>query len=225
MSTIHSTNPAVLTLGKRSAFEGVARRQGRRRNPARTTPRSSLRTPTNPPRDHAQRGVEKCGRSITNSETPHPDPSLSPTPTKSETPLAQLWQELILGRRAPRAARRESMPPEPASSAPNPRVLRMIEFAVRRVCSERALRCPAEAPLCSRLSAPSRSSGPQRSCAGDGSRPLRRGHVVADLRRSRHPTTGGSAASRAVQWTPWASRALRQDADGGRSVGSDDAVS
>jgi len=70
MSTIHST-PAVLPLGKRSAFEGVARRQGRRRNPARTTPRSSLRTPTNPPRDHAQRGVEKCGRSITNSGTPH----------------------------------------------------------------------------------------------------------------------------------------------------------
>ena len=70
MSTIHST-PAVLPLGKRSAFEGVARRQGCRRNPARTTPRSSLRTPTNPPRDHAQRGVEKCGRTITNSETPH----------------------------------------------------------------------------------------------------------------------------------------------------------
>jgi hypothetical protein len=32
-------------------------------HPARTTPRSSLRTPTNPPRHHAQHWVEKVGRS------------------------------------------------------------------------------------------------------------------------------------------------------------------
>ena len=60
MSTIQSTDPAVLPLGKRSAFEGVARRQGRRRNPARTTPRSSLRTPTNPPRDTLSVGLKSA---------------------------------------------------------------------------------------------------------------------------------------------------------------------
>jgi len=50
--------------------EVVARRQGRRRNPARMTPRSSLRTLNNPPRHSPQHWVGKCGRSITNSETP-----------------------------------------------------------------------------------------------------------------------------------------------------------
>ena len=50
MTTPESTDRARLPLGKRGAFEGVARRHGRRRNPAWTTPRSSLRTPTNPPR-------------------------------------------------------------------------------------------------------------------------------------------------------------------------------
>ena len=35
------------------------------------TPRSSLRTLTNQPRHHAQRWVEKCGRSIKGSDTPH----------------------------------------------------------------------------------------------------------------------------------------------------------
>jgi hypothetical protein len=60
-------------LGKRGAFEGVARRHGRRRNPARMTPRSSLRPPTNQLRHSPQRWVEKCGRSIKGSETPQPD--------------------------------------------------------------------------------------------------------------------------------------------------------
>ena len=50
---------------------GHDRQHGRRRNPAPTTPRSSLRTPTNQPRHSTQRVVEKVGRSITNSETPH----------------------------------------------------------------------------------------------------------------------------------------------------------
>jgi len=50
--------------------EGLARSHGRQRNPARMTPRSPLRTPTNRPPHHAQRWVEKVGRSITNSETP-----------------------------------------------------------------------------------------------------------------------------------------------------------
>ena len=71
MSNLQNTDRAHAPLGKRSAFEGVARRHGRRRNPARTTPRSQLRTPTNPPRRPTQRWVEKCGRSIKGSETPH----------------------------------------------------------------------------------------------------------------------------------------------------------
>jgi hypothetical protein len=50
--------------------EVVARRQGRRRNPARTTPRSPLRTTTTPLRHSPHRWVEKCGRSIKGSETP-----------------------------------------------------------------------------------------------------------------------------------------------------------
>ena len=78
MSTIPSTDPAVHPLGKRGAFEGVARRHRRRRNPARMTPRSSLRTPTNRPRNHAQRWVRKVGRSITHSETPQPRTATPP---------------------------------------------------------------------------------------------------------------------------------------------------
>ena len=70
MSNLQSTDRAHAPLGKRGAFEEVARRHGRRRNPARTTPRSQLRTPTNPPRRPTQRWVEKCGRSIKGSETP-----------------------------------------------------------------------------------------------------------------------------------------------------------
>ena len=52
--------------------EVVARRHGRRRNPARTSPRSSLRTTTNPPPGPAQRWLRKVGRSDANSETPQP---------------------------------------------------------------------------------------------------------------------------------------------------------
>jgi hypothetical protein len=73
----HPRDPRPL-LGKRGAFEGVARRHGRRRNPARTTPRSSLRTLNNQAPHSAQRWVEKCGRSIKGSETPQchtPGPS------------------------------------------------------------------------------------------------------------------------------------------------------
>ena len=69
MSTIPSIDPAVPPLGKRGAFEGVARRHGRRRNPARMTPRSSLRTPTNPALHSPQRWVEKADRSIKGSDT------------------------------------------------------------------------------------------------------------------------------------------------------------
>ena len=63
--------------------EVVARRHGRRRNPARTTPRSSLRTLTNPSRDHNQRWVEKVGRSIKGSDTPH---CIRTTPSTERTP-------------------------------------------------------------------------------------------------------------------------------------------
>jgi hypothetical protein len=63
--------PLVLQRDRAWLREVVARRHGRRRNPARMTPRSSLRTPTNRPAHHAQRWVEKVGRSITNSDTPH----------------------------------------------------------------------------------------------------------------------------------------------------------
>src|ERR1035438_3001548 len=79
MTRLPDTNRARLPLGKRGAFEGVARRHGRRRNPARMTPRSSLRTPTNQPRLHTQRWVEKVGRSIKGSDTPHhlPEPPIT----------------------------------------------------------------------------------------------------------------------------------------------------
>jgi len=50
--------------------EGVARRHGRRRNPARTTPRSSLRPPTNQAHHSPQAWCEKVGRSIKGSDTP-----------------------------------------------------------------------------------------------------------------------------------------------------------
>ena len=70
MSDLSSTDRVHAPLGKRGAFEGVARRHGRRPNPARTTPPSSLRTLTNQPRHSTQRWVEKCDRSVANSETP-----------------------------------------------------------------------------------------------------------------------------------------------------------
>jgi hypothetical protein len=90
MSTIPSTRPATLPLGKRGGLEGVARRHGRRRNPARTTPRSSLRTLNNQPHHSVQRRVEKRGRSITNSETPQ-CPSTLP---RSLRELAACWERI-----------------------------------------------------------------------------------------------------------------------------------
>src|SRR5450755_539541 len=70
MSTLKHTDHVAIPLGKRGAFEGVARRHGRRRNPARKLPRSSLRTPENQLRHSPQRWVERCDRSVANSETP-----------------------------------------------------------------------------------------------------------------------------------------------------------
>ena len=71
MTDLHSTDRAHTPLGKRGAFEGVARRHGRRRNPARTTPRSSLRPPTNQALHSLPRVVRKVDCSIKGSETPH----------------------------------------------------------------------------------------------------------------------------------------------------------
>ena len=70
MTRLLETDRARLPPGKRGAFEGVARRHGRRRYPARMSPRSSLRTPTNRLRHHAHRWLRKVGRSDANSETP-----------------------------------------------------------------------------------------------------------------------------------------------------------
>ena len=72
MTTVKHTDRETRSLGKRGAFEGVARRHGRRRNPARMTPRSSLRTPTNTPRHSPQDWCEEIGRCIANSETVQP---------------------------------------------------------------------------------------------------------------------------------------------------------
>jgi hypothetical protein len=110
MTSIRDTDRARLPLGKRGAFEGVARRHGRRRNPARRPPRTPVRTPTNPPRHSTQRWVEKCDRSVANSETPqvlgaisllalppiitlirrdqHPDTIANPTIHQAQTALA-----------------------------------------------------------------------------------------------------------------------------------------
>ena len=67
MTRLPDSDHARLPLGKRGAFEGVARwpwmASGMGTNDARTTT-------TNRSRHHAQRVVEKVGRSITNSETP-----------------------------------------------------------------------------------------------------------------------------------------------------------
>ena len=69
MTRLPATDRARLLLGKRGAFEGVARwpwtASGMGTDDARTTT-------TNQPRYNAQRVVGKVGRSITNSETPHP---------------------------------------------------------------------------------------------------------------------------------------------------------
>ena len=91
-TTLTDTDRACLSLGKRGAFEGVARRHGRRRNPARKLPRSMLRTPENQLRLTPQRVVEKCDRSVANSETPQPCAGNyeSPTPTEEEKPSRPL---------------------------------------------------------------------------------------------------------------------------------------
>jgi hypothetical protein len=77
MTRLPNTDPARLPLGKRGAFEGVARWPWM----ASGMGTDDARTPTtNRSRHHAQRVVEKVGRAITNSETPHPcNPTRQPT--------------------------------------------------------------------------------------------------------------------------------------------------
>jgi hypothetical protein len=68
MTRLPDTDHARLPLGKRGAFEGVARWPWM----ASGMGTDEARTPTtNRPRHHAQRVVERVGRSITNSETLH----------------------------------------------------------------------------------------------------------------------------------------------------------
>jgi len=68
MTIPESTDRARLLLGKKGAFEGVARRPWT----AGGMGTDDARTPTTHwPRHSPQRVVEKCGRSIANSETPH----------------------------------------------------------------------------------------------------------------------------------------------------------
>src|ERR1035437_2103505 len=76
-----SARPLVLQRDGACLPEGVARRDGCRRNWARTKPRTTI---TNRPHHNPERLVEKVGRSITNSETPHP-PADGPEPTPSAT--------------------------------------------------------------------------------------------------------------------------------------------
>ena len=84
MTDLHSTDRAHTPLGKRGAFEGVARRHGRRRNPARMTPRSSLRPPTNQALHSPQRVVRKVDCSIKGSETPHSQAKAVDTAVESQ---------------------------------------------------------------------------------------------------------------------------------------------
>jgi len=68
MTTRQSTDHACLPLGKRGAFEGVARRPWM----AGGMGTDDARTPaTNQPRHSPPRWVEKVGRSIKGSDTPH----------------------------------------------------------------------------------------------------------------------------------------------------------
>src|SRR5439155_2465746 len=89
MTTVEHTDRETRSLGKRGAFEGVARRHGRRRNPARMTPRSSLRTPTNTPRHSPQAWCEEIGRCIANSETPHAIRSAHPRALDRNPPATE----------------------------------------------------------------------------------------------------------------------------------------
>jgi len=71
MTDLPGTDHAGVGLLRRDGAclrEGVARWQRCQRNAARTMART---TTTNEPNHQPQRWVEKVGRSITNSETPH----------------------------------------------------------------------------------------------------------------------------------------------------------
>jgi hypothetical protein len=81
---LDSACPGQLRRDGACLREGVARRHGCRRNWARTTPQT---TTTNQPHHNPQRWVEKVGRSIKGSETPHTQhPQTTPTGTLHTTP-------------------------------------------------------------------------------------------------------------------------------------------
>ena len=68
MTRLSDTNRALLVLGMRSAFEGVARWPGMA---SEMSTDDAHTPPTNRSHHSPQRVVEKVGGSITNSETPH----------------------------------------------------------------------------------------------------------------------------------------------------------
>ena len=70
--TLDSACPDQLRRDGACLREGVARWQGCQRNWARTTPRSTI---TNTAHHELHRSVEKVGRSIKGSETPHSAPA------------------------------------------------------------------------------------------------------------------------------------------------------
>ena len=75
MTKPSDSDHARLPLGMRSAFEGVARWPWMASEMGTDDART---TPTHQSHHSAQRVVEKAGRSITNSETPHLYPGLNP---------------------------------------------------------------------------------------------------------------------------------------------------
>jgi hypothetical protein len=75
MTRLPDTDRARTLLGKRGAFEGVARWPRMASGMGTDEVRS---TTTNQPRHTPQRVVEKVRRSITNSETPHSDAPTHP---------------------------------------------------------------------------------------------------------------------------------------------------
>src|ERR1700757_2239265 len=89
MTPSENTDHAAPSLGKRGAFEGVARRPDAGGTPARMTLRSSLRPTANRPHHSPQRWVEKVGCSIKGSDTPQVAPV--PNPSNYRHPRGTLF--------------------------------------------------------------------------------------------------------------------------------------
>jgi hypothetical protein len=83
MTSIRDTERAPLPLGKRSAFEGVARRPGMAGGMGTDDAHT---TTTHQAHHQPQRAVEKCDRSVANSETPQMSSSRSPATSPRRNP-------------------------------------------------------------------------------------------------------------------------------------------